>query len=162
MQFMNSTFLPVRSFHIPRDFIEFQNIFCFYQGASVTVRWFSLLLAFFISTLSINYAMALPIDWSGVFGADTHMLSNTCKSADDITKPVGARNGTQGITSDCNASFQTYVFKLNPQIIVNDAVTLKGELSSGYTRGGFAGDNPNGNSSEERLGCHTRYDWEIE
>jgi hypothetical protein len=107
----------------------------------VTVRWFSLLLAFFISTLSINYAMALPIDWSGVFGADTHMLSNTCKSADDITKPVGARNGTQGITGDCNASFQTYVFKLNPQIIVNDAVTLKGELSSGYTRGGFAGDN---------------------
>ncbi|MFL5783235.1 MAG: hypothetical protein ACJ76H_01415, partial [Bacteriovoracaceae bacterium] len=42
---------------------------------------------------------------------------------------------------DCGATFQTYIFKLNPQIIVNDGVTLKGEFSSGYLRGGFAGDN---------------------
>ncbi|HXH32003.1 MAG TPA: hypothetical protein VNJ01_14430 [Bacteriovoracaceae bacterium] len=54
----------------------------------------------------------------------------------------GPRNGTQAIANgDNEAIFQTYIFKLNPQIIVNDGVTLKGELSSGYIRGGFAGDN---------------------
>lgn len=91
-----------------------------------------------ISTLSINSAFALPIDWTGVFGVDTHLLNNTCRTSDDVslTAPL---NGSQGIGGDCSASFQTYVFKLNPQIIVNDGVTLKGEFSSGYLRGGFAG-----------------------
>ena len=107
----------------------------------MAVKRFRLISSLFISTLSINSAMALPIDWTGVFGADTHMISNTCRTSDTVTKDLIARNGTQGITGDCGANFQTYVFKLNPQIIVNDGVTLKGELSSGYIRGGFAGDN---------------------
>lgn len=29
-------------------------------------------------------------------------------------------------------------------------------------QGGFEGDNPGGNSSEERLGCQVHYDWELE
>lgn len=92
-----------------------------------------------VSALSINSAMALPIDWTGVFGADTHTISNFCRTNDDVTK-VSPRTGTQGIdTVDCGASFQTYTLRLNPNIIINDAVTLKGELSSGYLRGGFAG-----------------------
>ncbi|HXH75315.1 MAG TPA: hypothetical protein VNJ08_10145 [Bacteriovoracaceae bacterium] len=90
-----------------------------------------------VFSLSINSALALPIDWNGVFGVDTHLLSNTCRTKDTVTKVPGS--GTQGISGDCGASFQTYVFKLNPQIIVNDGVTLKGELSSGFIRGGFAG-----------------------
>ncbi|MGE3608810.1 MAG: hypothetical protein AB7I27_04410 [Bacteriovoracaceae bacterium] len=95
-----------------------------------------------ISTLSINSAMALPIDWSGVFGVDTHLLSNICRTKDNVpTKNASSKTGTEGLPGDCGANFQTYVFKLNPQIIVNDGVTLKGELSSGYIRGGFAGDN---------------------
>jgi hypothetical protein len=99
----------------------------------------------FISALSINSAWALPIDWTGAFGVDTHMINNTCRTSDNVpAKFTGAtRNaatrGTQGISGDCDASFQSYIFKLNPQIIVNDGVTLKGELSSGYARGGFAG-----------------------
>lgn len=113
----------------------------------MTVKRFRLISSLFISTLSINSAMALPIDWTGTFGVDTHMISNTCRTNDDVPAKFSGntRNapteGTQGITGDCDASFQTYVFKLNPQIIVNDGVTLKGELSSGYIRGGFAGDN---------------------
>lgn len=106
----------------------------------------------FISALSINSAMALPIDWTGVFGVDTHNISNTCRtsdSIDDIAKPIPVpgtglpeRSGTQALRNgDCGASFQTYTMRLNPNIIVNDGVTLKGELSSGYLRGGFAGDN---------------------
>ena len=106
-------------------------------------------LALTISALSINSAMALPIDWSGVFGVDSHSLSNTCRTSDKIgaaEKPLPtdpgnpARTGTQALRSnDCGATFQTYTFRLNPQIIVNDGVTLKGELSTGHTRGGFAG-----------------------
>jgi hypothetical protein len=100
-----------------------------------------------VSALSINSALALPIDWTGVFGADTHMISNYCRSGDKFTKftpsPDVNRNpqtGTQALdTVDCDTTFQTYTLRLNPNIIINDGVTLKGELSSGYIRGGFAG-----------------------
>ena len=60
--------------------------------------------------------MALPIDWTGVFGADTNMINNTCRTSDDVTKVPNAKTGTQGISGDCDANFQTYIFKLNPQI----------------------------------------------
>ena len=111
----------------------------------MAVKRFRLISSLFISTLSINSAMALPIDWTGVFGADTNMINNTCRTSDDVTKIPAAKTGTQGISGDCDANFQTYIFKLNPQIIVNDGVTLKGEFSSGYLRGGLAGDNSGNN-----------------
>lgn len=102
-------------------------------------RKFHLVSSVFISALSINSAMALPIDWSGVFGADTHMLSNTCRTSDKISAPT-TNDGSQGLASDkCNASFSTYIFRLNPSIIVNDGVTFKGELSTGGIRGNFMG-----------------------
>lgn len=89
------------------------------------------------SALSINSAMAMPIDWTGVFGADTHLLSNTCRTNDDVTKFDNLGNrapgtaGTQGLQNgDCDANFQTYTFRLNPSIIINDGVTLKGEIST--------------------------------
>lgn len=101
-----------------------------------------------VSALSINSALALPIDWTGVFGADTHMISNFCRTGDDISKNPAAKTGTQGIdTTDCDASFQTYTLRLNPNIIINDGVTLKGELSSGYLRGGFAGGDSTNNEA---------------
>ncbi len=111
-----------------------------------------------VSTLSINSASALPIDWSGVFGADTHMLSNTCRTGDRIgatekplptDSPAGTRTGTQALRNgDCDASFQTYTFRLNPNIIINDGVTLKGELSTGHIRGNFAGSDSANNQDE--------------
>jgi hypothetical protein len=115
---------------------------------------FRLISIVFVSALSINSAFALPIDWTGVFGVDTHMLNNTCRTSDKIgpgEKPLptdidpntgvaGVRSGTQALRNgDCDATFQTYTLRLNPNIIVNDGVTLKGELSTGYFRGGFAG-----------------------
>lgn len=103
-------------------------------------RKFRLISSVFISALSINSAMALPIDWSGVFGADTHMLSNTCRTSDKITAPTAPYDGSQGLASDkCNASFSTYIFRLNPSIIVNDGVTFKGEISTGAIRGNYMG-----------------------
>lgn len=114
----------------------------------MVVKRFRLISSLFISTLSINSAFALPIDWTGVFGVDTHMLSNTCRTSDDVVKIPATKNGTQGISGDCDANFQTYIMKLNPQIIVNDGVTLKGELSTGHIRGGIAGDNSANNQDE--------------
>jgi hypothetical protein len=113
---------------------------------------FRLISIVFVSALSINSAFALPIDWTGVFGVDTHMLNNTCRTSDKIGAaekplpdgnppgPTNTRTGTQALRNgDCDATFQTYTLRLNPNIIVNDGVTLKGELSTGYFRGGFAG-----------------------
>ena len=119
----------------------------------MTTKSLRLLTTALLSTLSIN-AFALPIDWTGVFGVDTHQFSNFRRTKDNVgpaEKPFpgdgGNRNGTQAIRSgDSGASFQTYIFRLNPNIIVNDGVTLKGELSSGHIRGGFAGDNSNNNA----------------
>ncbi len=115
----------------------------------MTAKRFPYVVIAIVSALSINSAIALPIDWTGVFGVDTHLLNNVCRTNDDVPAKfdpttgdrLAGELGTQGITGDCGATFQTYIFKLNPQIIVNDGVSLKGELSSGYIRGGFAGDN---------------------
>jgi hypothetical protein len=101
---------------------------------------FRLATTVFISALSINPVMALPIDWTGVFGVDTTMLSNIRRTKDEVDKTTSPRDGTQGIAGNDNGTtFQTYTFRLNPNIIVNDGVTLKGEFSSGHIRGGFAG-----------------------
>jgi hypothetical protein len=108
---------------------------------------FRLATTIFVSTLSINSALALPIDWSGVFGVDTHTLSNIRHTKDSVVKDPANKNGTEGIQNGKDgANFQTYIFKLNPQMIVNDGVTLKGEISSGYIRGGFGGDNSTNNA----------------
>lgn len=143
------TFLTAINRHSLWDFIEFFHKNINAKGLSVTFTRIRLASLSIISALSINSAMALPIDWSGVFGVDTHMLSNSCRTSDSIGAtekplptgtPTGNRTGTQALRNgDCGANFQTYTFRLNPSIIVNDGVTLKGELSSGYIRGGFAG-----------------------
>lgn len=101
-----------------------------------------------ISALGVNSAQALPIDWSGTFGVDTHHLSNHRMTTDRVDAPPRVA-GSQEITSaDKGVSFQSYIFKLNPTIIINDGVTLKGELSTGNIRGGFAGaDSQNGDNS---------------
>jgi hypothetical protein len=98
------------------------------------------------STLSSNSAHALPMDWNGVFGVDTHLLNNIRRTGDQFNKfdnnnnRINGTEGTQGIQSgEQGTHFQTYIFKLSPQIIVNDAVTFKSELSTGYIRGGFLG-----------------------
>jgi hypothetical protein len=105
----------------------------------VAVKRYGFIYFLLFATLSINSAYSLPIDWSGTFGVDTHLLNNVCRTGDNIVAQTPS--GTQGISGDCGVHFQTYLLKLNPQIIVNDGVTLKGEFSSGHLRGGFLGDN---------------------
>lgn len=99
-----------------------------------------------ISMLGINSAQALPIDWSGTFGVDSHYLSNMRMTTDKVDA-AGAQNGSQAVEGSKNGTnFQSYIFKLNPTIIINDGVTLKGEISTGSIRGGFAG-NEGGNEN---------------
>ena len=96
----------------------------------------------FILVLFSHMALALPIDWSGTLGYDTTLINNYRRSSDTVNKVPGAQNGTQGIQDgDNSAHFQTYLFRLNPSLIVNDSITVKGELSTGHIRGGFMGDN---------------------
>ncbi|MBY0516107.1 MAG: hypothetical protein K2P81_04315 [Bacteriovoracaceae bacterium] len=99
-------------------------------------------------------AMALPIDWGGSLGFDDTLINNIRLSKDDVTKA----NGTQGIsTGDDGAHFQTYILKLNPHMIVNDSVSVKGELSTGYARGGFSGDNTTQAQNGSTAGSNSYY-----
>lgn len=89
---------------------------------------------------SVTSAIALPIDWNGSLGFTETLINKFRRTSDDVTN--NTPNGTQGITStDDSAHFQTYIFKLNPHMIVNDAVSIKGEFSTGAIRGGIFGDN---------------------
>ncbi len=115
-----------------RHFESFQ----LFEG--VIVRSTKSLVAVF-ALISATPALALPIDWGGSLGFDTNLINNIRRTKDSITKP-DPKDGTQGIEGgDNGAHFQTYIFKLNPHMIVNDAVSIKGELSSGHLRGGFFG-----------------------
>jgi hypothetical protein len=92
-------------------------------------------------------AWSLPIDWHGAFGVDSTLIDNyrRIEAVSDRTGTSGT--GTQevplGAGNHANASWQSYVFRLNPVIIVNDSASLKGEISSGYGRGGYLGDDNN-------------------
>ena len=95
-----------------------------------------------LAALVSSSAFALPIDWHGAFGVDTTMINtytrikSTSPSAtvDPGSQEVDFANGSN------KASFQSYVFRLNPHLIVNDSASFKAEFTSGYGRGGFMGD----------------------
>ena len=92
-------------------------------------------------------AWAVPIDWHGTFGVDTTLINNYTRlkqsgNGGDDPYPGDQGNHKIPLTEGQNttASWQSYLFKLTPIIIINDSATIKGELSSGYARGGFLGD----------------------
>ena len=98
---------------------------------------------------------ALPVDWHGAFGLDTTLIDNYRRMAPG-EGGVAENHGSQEIPlvqgGEGNASFQTYLFRLNPTIIINDAASLFGEISSGYGRGGRLGDDSQRSHGEEGLG----------
>ena len=95
-------------------------------------------------------SQALPIDWHGAFGVDSTLMSDfrRIKAPTDVTstnagsQEVGLDNGAHS-----TASWQSYIFRLSPTMIINDAATFKGEISTGYANGGFLGDAPEVNKS---------------
>ena len=112
-------------------------------GSSLVKFLFYLAISLF-STSSLVYA--LPIDWHGVLGFDTTSIDNYRRlEKKEDNSELGNANGrgTQevplGPTKNANANWQSTLFRLEPTLIVNDAATIKGELTSGYARGGFFG-----------------------
>ena len=98
-------------------------------------------LAFLIIFPTISWAV--PIDWHGTFGVDTTLINNYTRVDSKGNQPSES-SGTQEIPladdRDSGASWQSYIFKLMPIVIINDSATFKGEISSGYARGGRLGD----------------------
>ena len=82
---------------------------------------------------------ALPIDWHGTFGLDTTTIKDY-RPRDKADVDPGSQRVPEASGGKSNASFQTYIFKLNPTIIINDSASFFAEISSGYARGGRLGD----------------------
>lgn len=96
-----------------------------------------------------SISSALPIDWHGSFGVDSTMVTDfrrIASKSQSYTSGSLSEHGTQEVglaTGNKDAlSFQSYIFKLAPEVIVNDAATFKAELTTGYASGGFLGDSP--------------------
>lgn len=87
-------------------------------------------------------AWSLPIDWHGAFGVDSTLIDNyrRIEAVSDNSGTAGTQEVPLAPGAHANASWQSYVFRLNPVIIVNDSASLKGEISSGYNRGGTLGE----------------------
>ena len=119
-------------------------------------------LAVIISTAPV-LSHALPIDWHGTFGVDSTLLSNFRRIKSTTDNSAAGANGSQEVALDngnkADASWQTYVFKLSPTMVINDAATFFGELTTGYANGGFLGDSPQTDkkSSDTSKGTSPQY-----
>ena len=105
----------------------------------------NLLISFFVLSLPL-ISHALPVDWHGSFGVDSTMV-NDFRRIKEKTQGAGAgANGSQEIElatgNEATANWQTYILRLNPVVIINDAATLKLEMTTGYANGGRLGDSP--------------------
>ena len=98
-----------------------------------------LILALLLFTYSNKNIQALPIDWQGEITFDSHYLNNARlieNTADNSNSDIGSYEISNNSTGDNEASFQSYIFKLNPTIIISDSVIIKSEISNGQARGG--------------------------
>lgn len=97
-----------------------------------------------VAALIPMVSQALPIDWHGSFGVDSTLISDyrrikskAANSSDAGSQEVGLDAGKKD-----SASWQSYVFRLAPTMVINDAATFFGELTTGYANGGYLGDSP--------------------
>lgn len=100
-------------------------------------------------------SFAVPIDWHGVFGVDTTLIDNyrRIESKVDNSGAAGTQEVALGSGAHANASFQSYLFRLNPTMIINDAATIKGEFTTGYGRGGRLGDDSTRSFNDDDMGA---------
>jgi len=87
-------------------------------------------------------ALALPMDWHGVFAVDSATIDSYRRIEETEQQTTGPGTQEYRLASGQHASarFQSYVLRLAPEIIVNDSSTFKAELTTGYGRGGRLGD----------------------
>lgn len=97
---------------------------------------FTKIIFFLLISLSLE-VFALPIDWNGSVGFDNNIITNARRTTDSCT----GGGASYCINEDnSNARYQSFILKLNPTIVINDSASLKGEISTGRLRGGFAGE----------------------
>lgn len=88
-------------------------------------------------------SFALPVDWHGAFGVDSTLI-NSYRRIKAKNVQTATNTGSQEVGLDSgeqeSASWQSYVLKLSPTMIINDAATFKAELTTGYANGGYLGD----------------------
>ncbi len=103
---------------------------------------YSLTLSAAIAAFLPNNSYALPVDWHGTFGVDTTMISDfrKVKNTTDRFITDGSEEVKSGDGNKQSASWQSYLFRLNPEIIINDSATFKAEFTTGYGSGGILGD----------------------
>jgi len=98
-----------------------------------------------IVSLSLtSTAYSLPIDWHGTFGVDSTSIDQFRRIESKTYDSNNVDDGSQEVAlrgAHHRASWQSYLFRLSPEIIINDAATFKGEITNGYPRGGRLGDN---------------------
>jgi hypothetical protein len=93
---------------------------------------------------SVN-SFALPIDWSGNIGFDQNIIRDGRGIEGDCDSNIA---GSECISNDNqHVRYQSLLLKLKPSIIVNDSVTVKGEVTTGTFRGAFLGENGTADSS---------------
>lgn len=107
----------------------------------------------FISALVVTpvVSQALPIDWHGVFGVDSTLISDYRRIKSDSVSTVN-EPGSQEVGLDTgnksSASWQSYIFRLSPTMVINDAATFKAEFTTGYANGGYLGDSAQVNAND--------------
>lgn len=107
---------------------------------------------FFVFLAAFENALSLPIDYNGELGFDSTRVSNYRRTKDSTTT-VG--NGSSAIQGEGDSAYiQTYLMKLKPNMIVNDHLTVKGEITTGKGRGGNLGEGDYQNSAEGNGHAH--------
>lgn len=88
-------------------------------------------LAATLTILFAGHAFAVPADWKGSLHFDTNLIQDFRRTGDSCDNSL---NGECINNEENNARFQSLILKLNPEIIVNDGVTIFSELSTGSVR----------------------------
>lgn len=110
-----------------------------------------LFFSFFVLFLAQDL-LAIPMDFGGELGFDSIRVSNYRRTKDS-TNTVA--NGSSAISGNGDSAYiQTYLFKLKPNMIINDHVTMKGEVTTGSGRGGKIGEGDYVGSSEGNAHSH--------
>lgn len=94
---------------------------------------------------------SLPIEFGGNIGFESTRLNNYKRSSDSGLTTNNGSYGLNGVNDD--AFLQSYIFRLSPNIVVNDHVTVKAEISTGSARGGYAGDSTALSGSNNSVGA---------
>ncbi len=99
-----------------------------------------IVLSFLLSLSSF----ATTANFKGSIAVETSRIHDY-KRADKATgAPFAFGSGSEEVFGNSdNAEIQSFIFRLNPELIINDHVTVFSELSSGHARGGKIGGNGN-------------------